>query len=63
MFDGGSQRKRADSALLTAHKILLMVLDLHKSHFRLENLEQPLRVCCDDIFAAWAKGDLSQPNK
>ncbi len=27
IFDGSSQRKRADSALLTAHKILLMVLD------------------------------------
>jgi hypothetical protein len=60
VFDGSSQRKRADSALLTAHKILLMVLDLQKSHFHMENLEQPLRICCEDIFAIWSNSDLSQ---
>jgi len=60
VFDGSSQRKRADSALLTAHKILLMVLDLQKSHFHVESLEQPLRICCEDIFAIWSKSDLSQ---
>jgi hypothetical protein len=60
VFDGSSQRKRADTALLTAHKILLMVLDLQKSHFQIESLEQPLQICCEDIFAIWSSSDLSQ---
>jgi hypothetical protein len=60
VFDGTSQRKRADSALLTAHKVLLMVLDLQKSHFHIESLEQPLRICCEDIFAIWSRSNLSQ---
>jgi Family of unknown function (DUF5677) len=59
IFDGSSQRKRSDSALLTAHKILLMVLDLHKNHFHLDTLEQLLLVCCEDIFVIWSKSALS----
>lgn len=60
VFDGSSQRKRADSALLTAHKVLLMVLELQKIHFHMESLEQPLRICFEDIFAIWSSSNLSQ---
>jgi hypothetical protein len=60
VFDGSSQRKRADSTLLTAHKILLMVLDLQKIHFHMESLDQALQICCEDIFAIWSSSDLSQ---
>jgi hypothetical protein len=60
VFDGSSQRKRADSALLTAHKILLMVLDLQKIHFHMESLDRALQICCEDIFAIWSSSDLSQ---
>jgi Family of unknown function (DUF5677) len=55
VFDGGSQRKRADVALLTAHKIILIVLDLHKEHFQLETLEEPLQACTRDLFAIWER--------
>lgn len=57
VFDGSSQPKRADAALLTAHKIILIVLELHKDHFHLETLEEPLQVCINDLFSIWDKSD------
>jgi hypothetical protein len=60
VFDGSSQRRRADSALLTAHKVLLTVLELQKIHFHVESLEQPLQICLEDIFAIWSSSDPSQ---
>ena len=55
VFDGGSQPERADTALLTAHKIVLIVLELHKDHFQLKALEEPLQTCISDLLAIWDK--------
>ena len=60
VFDGGSQRKRADTALLTAHKILLIVLELHKDHFQITALDEPLQACISDLIAIWDKNERSE---
>lgn len=60
VFEGTAQRKRADTALLTAHKILLIVLELHKDHFRLDELAAPLQSCIEDLFIIWDKSRLGQ---
>jgi hypothetical protein len=53
VFDGGPQWKEADAALSTAHNLLLNILDLHKEHFNLQGLEQPLAVCLADFGEVW----------
>jgi len=58
VFEGTAQRKRADSALLTAHKILVVVLELQKDHFRLDELKVPVQSCIDDLFAIWDRSSL-----
>jgi hypothetical protein len=55
VFEGKAQRGRADTALLTAHKILVMVLDLQKDHFGLDALKGPVQSCIEDLFAIWDK--------
>lgn len=55
VFEGSAQRDRADTALLTAHKILVMVLELHKDHFGLDALKAPVQSCIEDLFTIWDK--------
>ncbi len=53
IFDGAAQRDRADEALITAHNILLNVLDLQKEHFHLKELEPLLQTCFEDFMVIW----------
>ncbi len=48
-FDGTPQRDEADIALITAHALLLNVIDLQKEHFKLTALEKPLQTCSQDF--------------
>jgi hypothetical protein len=51
IFDGAAQRDRADQSLITAHNILLNVLDLQKDCFRIQELEPLLQTCFEDFMA------------
>jgi hypothetical protein len=51
LFDGAAQRDRADQALVTAHTILLNVLDLQKECFHITELEAVLQLCFADFMA------------
>ena len=53
IFAGSPQPERADEALLTAHKILLIVLELHKNHFHIDSLNAHLQACFADFFVIW----------
>lgn len=53
IFAGSPQPERADQALLTAHKILLIVLELHKNHFHIDSLNAHLQSCFADFFVIW----------
>jgi uncharacterized protein DUF5677 len=53
IFDGAAQRERADEALMTAHNILLDVMDLQKEYFNLKELETPLQSCFKDFMVIW----------
>jgi uncharacterized protein DUF5677 len=52
-FDEGSQRGEANDALLTAHNLLLNMLDLQKEHFKLDSLAEPLQTCFTDFMEIW----------
>lgn len=54
-FDEGPQRERADEAFITAHNIILNVLDLQKEHFGLNSLEEPLQKCLQDFMDIWKR--------
>ena len=51
MFDSAAQRGRADQALITAHNLLLNVLDLQKDCFHIQELEPLLQTCVEDYMA------------
>jgi hypothetical protein len=53
IFDGAAQPDRADEALITAHNILLVVLDLQKEYFHLKELEPLLQTCFEDFMVSW----------
>ena len=54
-FDSAAQRDPADDALISAHNILLNVLDLQKEHFQIKELEPLLQTCFEDFMAIWQK--------
>ena len=54
-FDGGPQHEAAEGALMTAHNLLLNMLDLQKEHFGLQQLEEPLQKCFEDFLEIWKK--------
>jgi hypothetical protein len=51
IFDGAAQRDRADQAIITAHTILLNVLDLQRECFQLKELEPVMQTCFEDFRA------------
>jgi len=51
IFDGAAQRDRADQAIITAHTILLNVLDLQRECFQITELEPLLQTCFEDFRA------------
>jgi len=53
IFDGDSQRKRAHTALLTAHMILLDVLELQREFFNIKELEPLVQTCMTDYREIW----------
>jgi Family of unknown function (DUF5677) len=67
-FIPSAQREAADDALMTAHNIILLVLEAQEEHFKLVSLKKQLEVCRDDFMdiakgqqAARAKADSPQP--
>jgi hypothetical protein len=52
-FDERPQRDDADTALITAHNLILNILDLQKEHFKLGSLEEPLQKCFRDFLDIW----------
>jgi hypothetical protein len=54
-FDATPQRDEADNALITAHNLLLNVIDLQKEHFNLTALEKPLQTCFQDFLEVWKR--------
>lgn len=61
-FDEGPQREQADQAFITAHNIILNILDLQKEHFRLDSLEEPLQRCFQDFMDIWKREPEPQQN-
>jgi Family of unknown function (DUF5677) len=51
IFDSGSQRTRADEAIIAAHIILLDMLELQQDCFKINELEPLLRILVDDFKA------------
>ena len=48
-FDSGPQRNVSDVALLTAHEIVLCVLDVQQERFNIPDLSEKLQVCRNDL--------------
>jgi len=55
IFEGAAQRERADEALISAHNILLNVLDLENEHFQIKGLDEALQTCFEDFMISWSK--------
>ena len=55
IFHSAAQPDSADDALISAHNILLNVLDLQKEHFRIKELEPQLQTCFEDFMVIWRK--------
>jgi hypothetical protein len=51
LFNSGAQRDRADQAIVTAHTILLSVLDLQRECFGIKELEPLMQTCFEDFKA------------
>lgn len=51
IFDGAAQRDRADQAIITAHTLLLNILDLQREIFRLKEMEPLMQRCFEDFRA------------
>jgi hypothetical protein len=62
MFESGAQNREGEVALMTAHNLLLNVIDLQKEHFKLEFLAAPLQACLDDFIEIWKSKSQSASN-
>jgi uncharacterized protein DUF5677 len=51
IFDGAAQRDRADQAIITAHTLLLNILDLQREVFHLKEMEPVMQTCFEDFRA------------
>jgi hypothetical protein len=60
IFDNEGQRKHIKEALVGAHYLLLMVLDMHNDYFEL-GLEKEIQGLLDDYFECWK--DAAIPNE
>jgi hypothetical protein len=52
-FDNESQMRLAGRALITAHNLIIDVLDLQMEHFGLVALQEPLAKCLNDFAEIW----------
>jgi Family of unknown function (DUF5677) len=55
-FNPDPQPKQADEALMTAHNIMLGVIEVQKKYFDLDALAGPLSKCIQDWKDIWIKG-------
>jgi hypothetical protein len=53
LFDSDAQRNTADSALYTAHIILLDALELQREYFQIDELQQQMQTCLNDFAEMW----------
>jgi hypothetical protein len=51
IFNGAAQRDRADQSIITAHNLLLNILDLQRECFQIQELEPLLQTCFEDFEA------------
>lgn len=54
-FDEGAQREKADLVLVSAHNIILYVLDVVNKYFKM-GLENEIQECFADFIYIWEKG-------
>jgi hypothetical protein len=54
-FNPDAQPKKADAALMTAHNLILGVMEVQKRFFGLDALEKPLQICYQDFLDIWKK--------
>lgn len=54
MLKPNSQPEIADRSLRTAHNCIINMLVVQKDHFKLTELEEPMRVCLRDFVRVWA---------
>ncbi len=54
-FNPDSQPKKADAALMTAHNVMLGVMEVQKKFFGLTQVEKPLQTCCEDFAEIWIR--------
>jgi hypothetical protein len=59
-FNPDPQPKKADGALMTAHNIVLGIIETQKKFFGLKQLEEPLQKCIDDFMEIWIKEESNQ---
>lgn len=55
IFTGEPQHEKADEALISAHNIILGLLELSRDHFHNQQLEQPLQRCLADFQTIWRR--------
>jgi hypothetical protein len=53
VFKGEAQRQHATDALMTAHNIMLNLLELQRDYFHLESLNAALQRCLQDFMDIW----------
>jgi hypothetical protein len=54
-FNPDPQPQEADRALMTAHNIVLGVIETQKNYFNLDALDAPLQTCMQDFVEIWEK--------
>lgn len=54
-FNPDPQPRQADDALMTAHNIMLGVIEVQKKYFGLDQLSEPLGTCLGDWEEIWIK--------
>jgi hypothetical protein len=54
-FDPSAQRDAADDALMTAHNVLLGVLEVQDEHFKLPGLHEKIQTCLQDFLDIYRK--------
>ena len=57
------QPELADRSLMTAHNCMLVTLEVQKDYFKIEELNEPLELCCRDWARVWSpeSSSLTEP--
>jgi hypothetical protein len=53
VYDPGPKRPESSQALMTAHHILLFMIELQKEHFKLDDLSERIERCVEDFKDIW----------